>query len=50
MSRVAVLAGGQSLERQVSLRSSAYVRAALETLGHDVDGQPRCRYNSPPSL
>ena len=36
MTRVAVLAGGQSLERQVSLRSGARVRDALETLGHDV--------------
>ncbi len=36
MSRVAVLAGGQSLERQVSLRSGARVRDALERLGHDV--------------
>jgi D-alanine-D-alanine ligase len=36
MSRVAVLAGGQSLERQVSLRSGARVRDALEQLGHDV--------------
>jgi D-alanine-D-alanine ligase len=36
MSRVAVLAGGQSLERQVSLRSGARVRDALESLGHEV--------------
>jgi len=36
MTRVAVLAGGQSLERQVSLRSGARVRDALERLGHDV--------------
>jgi D-alanine-D-alanine ligase len=36
MSRVAVLAGGQSLERQVSLRSGARVRDALEPLGHEV--------------
>jgi D-alanine-D-alanine ligase len=36
MSRIAVLAGGQSLERQVSLRSGARVRDALERLGHDV--------------
>ena len=36
MSRVAVLAGGQSLERQVSLRSGARVRAALERLSHEV--------------
>ena len=36
MTRVAVLAGGQSLERQVSLRSGARVRDALERLGHAV--------------
>ena len=36
MTRVAVLAGGQSLERQVSLRSGARVRDALERLGHEV--------------
>jgi D-alanine-D-alanine ligase len=36
MSRVAVLEGGQSLERLVSLRSGARVRDALERLGHDV--------------
>ena len=36
MSRVAVLAGGRSLERQVSLRSGARVRDALERLGHEV--------------
>jgi D-alanine-D-alanine ligase len=36
MSRVAVLAGGQSLERQVSLRSGARVRDALDRLGHEV--------------
>jgi len=36
MSRVAVLEGGQSLERQVSLRSGARVRDALERVGHDV--------------
>jgi D-alanine-D-alanine ligase len=36
MSSVAVLAGGQSLERQVSLRSGARVRDALDRLGHDV--------------
>ncbi len=34
--RVAVLKGGPSLERQVSLRSAARVENALETLGHDV--------------
>lgn len=33
--RVAVLEGGRSLERQVSLRSGARVREALERLGHD---------------
>ncbi|MBJ7520327.1 MAG: D-alanine--D-alanine ligase [Solirubrobacteraceae bacterium] len=36
MSRVAVLQGGRSLERQVSLRSGARVTDALERLGHDV--------------
>ena len=36
MSRVAVLKGGRSLERQVSLRSGARVEDALESLGHDV--------------
>ena len=36
MSRVAVLKGGRSFERQVSLRSGARVEAALERLGHDV--------------
>jgi D-alanine-D-alanine ligase len=36
MSRVAVLKGGRSLERQVSLRSGARVQEALEHLGHDV--------------
>jgi D-alanine-D-alanine ligase len=36
MSRVAVLKGGGSLERQVSLRSGARVEDALERLGHDV--------------
>ena len=36
MSRVAVLKGGRSLERQVSLRSGARVEHALERLGHDV--------------
>src|SRR3954454_22523379 len=34
--RVAVLRGGDSLERQVSLRSGARVEHALERLGHDV--------------
>ncbi|MFL5886547.1 MAG: D-alanine--D-alanine ligase, partial [Thermoleophilaceae bacterium] len=36
MSRVAVLKGGSSLERQVSLKSGARVEEALERLGHDV--------------
>lgn len=36
MSRVAVLKGGRSLEREVSLRSGANVEAALRRLGHDV--------------
>ena len=36
MTRVAVLKGGRSLERQVSLRSGARVEGALERLGHDV--------------
>lgn len=36
MARVAVLKGGRSLERQVSLRSGARVQDALERLGHDV--------------
>jgi D-alanine-D-alanine ligase len=34
--RVAVLKGGSSLERNVSLRSGARVEDALERLGHDV--------------
>jgi D-alanine-D-alanine ligase len=38
MTRVAVLKGGRSLERQVSLRSGARVEDALERLGHDVAG------------
>jgi D-alanine-D-alanine ligase len=36
--RVAVLKGGRSLERQVSLRSGARVEDALHRLGHDVLG------------
>ena len=36
MARIAVLKGGTSLERQVSLRSGARVEDALERLGHDV--------------
>ncbi len=35
MSRVALLKGGRSLERGVSLRSAARVSDALERLGHD---------------
>jgi D-alanine-D-alanine ligase len=38
MTRVAVLKGGRSLERQVSLRSGARVENALERLGHEVVG------------
>ncbi len=34
--RVAVLKGGRSLERQVSLRSAARVQDGLERLGHEV--------------
>ena len=34
--KVAVLKGGRSLERQVSLRSGARVEDALHRLGHDV--------------
>jgi D-alanine-D-alanine ligase len=36
--RVAVLKGGRSLERQVSLRSGARVEDAVERLGHEVVG------------
>ena len=36
MTRVAVLKGGRSLERQVSLRSGARVEDALKRLGHEV--------------
>jgi D-alanine-D-alanine ligase len=36
VSKVAVLAGGSSFERQVSLRSGARVEDALERLGHEV--------------
>jgi D-alanine-D-alanine ligase len=36
MSKVAVLKGGRSLERQVSLKSGARVQDALERLGHQV--------------
>jgi D-alanine-D-alanine ligase len=38
VSTVAVLKGGRSLERQVSLRSGARAQGALENLGHDVEG------------
>jgi D-alanine-D-alanine ligase len=38
VSRVAVLKGGRSLERQVSLKSGARVEDALERLGHEVVG------------
>jgi D-alanine-D-alanine ligase len=38
MSRVAVLKGGRSLERNVSLKSGARVEDALEALGHEVVG------------
>jgi D-alanine-D-alanine ligase len=38
MSSVAVLKGGGSLERQVSLRSGARVEDALKRLGHEVVG------------
>ncbi len=38
MSRVAVLKGGRSLERGVSLKSGARVEDALERLGHEVSG------------
>ncbi len=36
VSRIAVLKGGRSLERGVSLRSGARVEDALQRLGHDV--------------
>ncbi len=36
MSRVAVLKGGRSLERSISLKSGARVEDALERLGHEV--------------
>lgn len=42
--RVAVLKGGRSLEREVSLRSGANVEAALRRLGHEVipvDADPK---------
>ena len=43
MTRVAVLKGGRSLERQVSLASGARVEDALERLGHEVDRDRRRR-------
>src|SRR6202162_1015445 len=36
--RLAVLRGGPSAEREVSLRSGAQAEAALRSLGHDVVG------------
>ncbi|MGB2711737.1 MAG: D-alanine--D-alanine ligase [Conexibacter sp.] len=36
MSTIAVLKGGRSLERQVSLKSAAQVEDAIERLGHEV--------------
>src|SRR3954453_16617815 len=54
MSRVAVLKGGRSLERTVSLSSASRVQDALERLGHDVvpidvgpDLVPRLREHRP---
>jgi D-alanine-D-alanine ligase len=38
VSRVAVLKGGRSLEREVSLRSGARAEDALQRLGHEVHG------------
>jgi D-alanine-D-alanine ligase len=38
VTRVAVLKGGRSLEREVSLRSGARVEDALKRLGHEVHG------------
>jgi D-alanine-D-alanine ligase len=38
MSRIAVLKGGRSLEREVSLRSGARVEDALKRLGHECHG------------
>ena len=38
MTRVAVLKGGRSLERQVSLKSGGRVEDALQRLGHEVHG------------
>lgn len=36
MSKILLLAGGSSLEREISLRSGAAVQAALQRAGHDV--------------
>jgi D-alanine-D-alanine ligase len=54
MSRVAVLKGGRSLERSVSLRCGARVEDALARLGHEVsaidvstDLMPRLRETAP---
>ena len=41
--KVAVLKGGRSLERGVSLRSGARVEDALERLGHEVAAARRRR-------
>ena len=38
MTRIAVLKGGRSLERQVSLKSAARVEDALARLGYEVVG------------
>lgn len=38
MTRVAVLKGGRSLERQISLKSGVRVQDALERLGHEAIG------------
>jgi D-alanine-D-alanine ligase len=38
VSTVAVLKGGRSLERQVSLKSGGRVEIALERIGHEVEG------------
>jgi len=38
MSRVAVLKGGRSLEREISLRSGQRAQDALRELGHEVEG------------
>ena len=41
--KVAVLKGGRSLERGVSLRSGARVEDALERLGHEPLSMPSSR-------